>query len=321
LPTTSQHMRIVFVHEENAFLPELQAYHHYFSSRGVECMSTNRSQANETAADVLWHFMGTSVRRTSCVTIHEYSSSSTAPLARLKNVMKKTFNSKPDFRLFLNKFVRHEFAFNDNIPFGLRDMGVASTQITQQHENAEKKFDFIYIGELVNRNMERMLELFSRGELSQHSLLILSKDYEHLQSRFQPYNNIEFKGPVPQNEVSNFLMQARFGLNVVPNRFPFNHQTSTKLLEYAAAKLPIVTSDYDWVRQFQKEFGGEYYFITEELTNLNWKTINAFSYSWPDLSQWSWDHQIRKSGVLEFLESKFPLLNLTSSAVFGHIPR
>ena len=321
MPTTHQHMRIVFIHEENAFLPELLAYHQYFSGRGVECMSMTRSQANETAADVQWHFMGTSVRRTNCITIHEYASSSTSPFARLKNVMKKTFNSKPDFRLFLNKFVQHEFAFNDNIPFGFREMGVALKEMTHTHENVEKKFDFIYIGELANRDMKRILELFSRGELSQHSLLILSKDYDDLQNKFRPFNNIQFKGPVPQNEVSNFLMQARFGLNVVPNRYPFNRQTSTKLLEYAAAKLPIITSDYYWVRKFQKEFGGEFYFLKEDLTNLNWKTINAFSYSWPHLSQWTWDNQIRNSGVLEFLESKFPLLNLTSSSVFGHIPQ
>jgi glycosyltransferase involved in cell wall biosynthesis len=314
-------MRIVFVHEEYAFLPELEAYRQFFSGRGVECISMNRSQANGTVADVQWHFMGTSFLKPNCITIHEYASSSMSPFARLKNGIKKTFNSKPDFRLFLNKFVQHEFAFNDKIPFGFRDMGVASKELTRTHENVEKKFDFIYIGELANRNFERILELFSRGELSQHSLLILSKDYEDIQGRFRSCNNIQFKGPVPQNEVSSFLTQARFGLNVVPNRYPFSHQTSTKLLEYAAAKIQIITSDYHWVRKFQREFGGEFYFIKEDLTNLNWEILNAFSYSWPDLSHWTWEYQIRNSGVLEFLESKFPLLNLTSSAVFGHIPQ
>src|SRR5438874_2081112 len=103
-------MRFVFVHEGDAFLPELQAYHHYFSSRGVECMSMNRSQAKEITADVQWYFMGTSPPKTNCITIHEYASSSTPPLAHLKNMIKKTFNRKPDFRLFLNKFVQSEFA-------------------------------------------------------------------------------------------------------------------------------------------------------------------------------------------------------------------
>ena len=173
----------------------------------------------------------------------------------------------------------------------------------------------------VKVEMDRVLKLFSNGELSQQSLLILSKDYQDVQTRFQSYNNIHFKGPVPQSDVGKFLMQARFGLNVVPNHYPFNHQSSTKLLEYAAAKLPIITSDYPWVREFQKESGGEFYFLNEDLSNVSWKSINAFSYSWPDLSHWTWDHQIRKSGVLEFLGSKFPLLNLTSSEVFGHIPQ
>ena len=86
---------------------------------------------------------------------------------------------------------------------------------------------------------------------------------------------------------------------------PFNEQTSTKLLEYAALKMPIITTDYKWIRNFQKENGGNFFYLEKDLSNFIWKNISQFNYSFPDLKEWTWEKQIRKSGVLEFLQTKF----------------
>jgi hypothetical protein len=306
-------MRIAFIHEQNAFLPEVSGYIDYFSKKGIDCVTVNKTEAYQTGADVEWHFMGTSLKKNNCITIHEYTSSSIPPFASLKNFLKKQFNSKPDFRVFLSENVAGQFRFNDRIPFGFRDMGVSLEQFENEKATIEKKFDFIYIGELANRNIERAIDLFANGNLSQRSLLILSRNYHQLQGKYSSFKNIHFMGPVAPNSVAKYLLQSKFGLNLIPNQAPYNQQTSTKLLEYAAAKLPIISSEYAWVRNFQSEFGGEFFYVDESLSNINWERVNAFSYSWPDLSEWTWEYQISRSGILEFLESKFPGLRLTSS--------
>src|SRR5437764_10906419 len=135
-------MRIAFIDQQNAFLPELSAYIDFFSARGINCVIVNKKEAGRTASDVEWHFMGTSFKKKNGITIHEYTSSSTPPFAYLKNLVKKQLNNKPDFRIFLNEFVSEQFCFNDNIPFGFRDMGVNLAQFDFQNGTSGKEFDF-----------------------------------------------------------------------------------------------------------------------------------------------------------------------------------
>jgi hypothetical protein len=46
--------------------------------------------------------------------------------------------------------------------------------------------------------------------------------------------------------------------------------------------------------------------LKDDLTNFTWDNINQFDYAFPDLSELTWENQIKRSGVLEFLSAKFP---------------
>ena len=302
-------MLIVFVHAGKAFLPEIDAYVKFFS-RGFDCEVITPSAVNKSKADVYWHFMGIARSRKPAVTLHEYTSSSLSPLAATKNLSKKVLNAKPDFRLFLNRYVYDRFQFRDNIPFGYRDMGVSLNWKSLSAKEKEKKYDFIYTGEITNRNIKRLINSFTTGSMREHSLLVVSRDYEPLAGRLREFRNIQFTGPVQHQEVKQLLWQARFGINYMPDKAPFNQQTSTKLLEYAIAEVPIITNDYNWVREFQKKYGGNFFFLEKDLSNFNWESVSSFNYSFPDLSNWTWEHQIKQSGVVKFLETKFPQLKL-----------
>ena len=140
----------------------------------------------------------------------------------------------------------------------------------------------------------------------ERSVLILSKDYEKLAKKYETKKNIEFSGPVPQSKIPFYISTARFALNIRADVEPYNRQTSTKLLEYAACKIPVITSDLEWVRQFQRKHGGKYFYLTDDLSNFTWDNINRFEYSFPDLREFTWEQQIKRSGVLDFLSSKFP---------------
>jgi glycosyltransferase involved in cell wall biosynthesis len=253
--------------------------------------------------------MGTDASKTSkdIFKIHEYISSSTPPFRPIKDLLKKQINTRPHLRIFKNKYVEERFNFNDQVPFCYQDIGISQEWLTDQLPGTEKEFDFIYVGDLSKkRRPEILIEWFASSPLRSHTLLLLSKDYASLEAKYKNYKNIIFKGPVEKKQVKEYIQKSRFGLNYIPDIEPFNELTSTKLLEYAALKTPIITTDYKWVREFEKKHGGRFFYMENDLTNFTWENINGFEYSFPDLTEWSWESQIRKSGVLEFLSSRFP---------------
>jgi glycosyltransferase involved in cell wall biosynthesis len=299
-------MTITFIHPHKAFLPEIEAYKKIFSRQGITTTIAQPGDVDKIKSNVEWHFMGTdNNKKNNAIKIHEYTSASVPPFGKGKNLSKKILNVKPDFRLFLNKYVEEQFNFKDQIPFGYRDMGVdlSFLEINQQNK---KEFDFIYTGSIdKERKIERLTACFTTGNMKHHSLMILSKDYEEIKNKLKEFKNIFFAGPVAHEEVKNYILKSRFALNFILDKEPFNQQTSTKFLEYAALKTPIVSTEYAWIKSFQQHYGGKYFYVKNDLSNFNWNSINNYNYSFPDLSEWTWEKQIRKSGVLEFLQSKF----------------
>ena len=303
-------MTIAFVHPQKSFLPEINAYINFFSAYGWNCIIIDPSKREYIKADVEWRFMGDYYRtkRMAPLLIHEYSSASTPPFRKLKDYFKSCSGENPDFRIFLNSWVRKQFAFIINRPFGFRDMGIYPA--TEKWSNGEKEFDFIYIGNLDrNRRPEKILHPFAAGSMRNHSILLLGQKTEWLQRKFIGHSNIFFKGPVKNQEVHEWLRKSAYAINYVPDYSPYIYQTSTKFLEYANLGMPIISSDYTWIREFQKSCGGNYFFIDKDFENFSMNAIQNFSFSRPDLSLWTWDQQIRHSGVLEFLKSKLPGIN------------
>jgi len=186
-------------------------------------------------------------------------------------------------------------------------MGVNSES---SRPSVKKNYDFIYIGEIASsrRGFGRWITAFTEGALKDKTLLVVSKSYERIVVELSQYRNIQFIGPVPHNQVSELISSARFALNFIPDTEPFNCQTSTKMLEYAAAAVPVITTDYRWVRDFQKKHGGKFFYAAQDLSNFNWISITSFDYQFPDLRDFQWEKQIRNSGVLEFLQSRFTFL-------------
>ena len=303
-------MLIVFVHTGKAFLPGMAAYSDYFSRLGINTCAVLKKNLKDLKPDVEWHFMGVQSKKMcpDSIIIHEYASASTPPFANLKNAAKKSINIKPDFRIFLNEYVKEKFGFNDSVPHGYRNLGLNDEFLNApiRFSGSEKKYDFIYVGATnYDAHLRRMLDHFIEA-FRERSLLILSKNYDRLSKRYQTKKNIVFAGPVLQAEVPAYIRRSRFAINFRPNIEPYKWQTSTKLLEYLACKIPAITSDLAWVRQFQQEYGGRYFYLKDDLTNFTWDNINRFDYAFPDLSELTWENQIKRSGVLDFLSAKFP---------------
>jgi glycosyltransferase involved in cell wall biosynthesis len=304
-------MTIAFVHNEKAFLPELDAYSRFFSGYQITCEIVNMNELGLLHRHVEWWLMGydPTKPKEGIYKIHEYSSSSIPPWRRWKNWWKSFFSAQPDFRLFLNEYVKKAINLHDRIPFGYRDVGVPAEWLLADPFLHEREYDFVYTGDISPvRQPELLLNCFCTGAMTDKTLLVISKDYEQLQAAYSDFTNIVFMGPLPYNSMDAYILKARFGINYVIDKEPFNQQSSLRFLEYAALGLPIITTRYSWIEGFQQQYGGNFFYLDPDFTNFTWQQVNDFSYTKPNVESFTWEQQIRKSGVLEFLESKFPEL-------------
>ena len=100
----------------------------------------------------------------------------------------------------------------------------------------------------------------------------------------------------------------------MPDITPFSKQVSAKFLDYAACGIPVISSDYQWIKEFENSYGGRYFYLLPDLSNLTWEHIKAFSYAAPDLREWTWEKQIEKSGITSFLQKRFPEIIFAKNA-------
>jgi glycosyltransferase involved in cell wall biosynthesis len=305
-------MTIAFVHPHKSFLQNPVAYADFFSSYGIGTVLCRPDDSRRKDADVEWHFMGTNQRKDNRgIIIHEYASSSIPPFSSLKNRLKKMLNIIPDYRLFNNSYVRDALHFSDGVPSGIREYGIVPPARIEA-ALPDKKYDFVYLGTVgPERRLESLFQSFASEKMKNRTLLVISRHFERIARRYQGNANIHFIGPVSYYEVRGQLQQCRYGINFMPDILPFNNQISAKLLDYAAAGLPVITTDYPWVRDFQTKYGGNFFKLAGDLSNFEWEEITRFPYQAPDLQEWSWENQIRKSGVLEFLMTRFDSIDFT----------
>ena len=94
-----------------------------------------------------------------------------------------------------------------------------------------------------------------------------------------------------QTQVPHNLRLARFGLNLVPNEAPFQQQTSTKVLEYCAVGLRVVSNAYPWVRYFMAQHNANFYLLRDDPSSLATsfgEALDAYPYEVPDVRALAW---------------------------------
>ena len=168
----------------------------------------------------------------------------------------------------------------------------------------EKKYDFIQTGAVTaDMQFEKLLREFTTGKMKEHNFLILGRTDEKLLRKFSGYTNIVFHPPVEQQEVPRYLSQARFAINFKPDTAPYNFQSSTKLLEYLNFKIPVISSNNQWIRDFKKNSGAGFYLLENDLSNFTMKEITEYEYIFPDMEPYYWNKQIEQSGLIEIIEN------------------
>ena len=244
-------MKIVhFVHAGPAYMPELAAYEQHLAALGHHSQRHADPATVPTDADIVWWICGHvsthhSHRLRTSLHVHEYASASVGRLPALKDRIKRWRHPRPAHRIFLNDWVRERMGFDDGVPFSLRDMGVPAAFLTSEPRQPPDH-DLVYLGEMSRlRAFVPSLRAMSQAGLK---LLLVGQLPDDLARTLQILPGVSCSGRVPQAQVPAQLLRARAGLNLMPDRLPVAMQTSTKVLEYLAVGLPVLSNDYPWSR-------------------------------------------------------------------------
>lgn len=285
-------MEVHFVRNGPSYLPELDAYAAHIQSQGHQAHIHDTSHSVPNDARVVWWMCGRVShlehhRLKHAFHIHEYSSSSVPPHAWLKDLVKYITQPQPDYRVFQNPWVRERMGFSSRVPSCLRDMGIASAFFEKPIAPVHKEFDLVYLGEM-NR-LAPFLPVLHSIHNAGRTLLLVGDVPQHIQAQLP--TSVTLSGRIPHAEVPQQLRRARYGLNLISNIAPYNQQTSTKLLEYCAVGLPVVSNDYDWVRYFASRHNGHFYLLSDNPTTWNasfGEALEAFPYQVPDVTHLQW---------------------------------
>ena len=258
--------------------------------------------------DIEWHLMGfdSFSNFPGRLKIHDYGSVSIPPAGRLKDLVKKILNTPPDLRIAANKFIAQELRFYSDIPVIIRNNGVDAALLSPTSKPAsDDPPGFVYVGTMApQRQLLPFLNYFEKN-FPNHSLTMIGEPPEPLKKQFNASTNIYFTGNKPYWEVAPILKKATYGINYIPDQYPFNQQISTKLLEYCAAGLNIITTDYQWLRDFETASSGNFFKLDPNFENLTIKNLNSFGFKTPRSAVQPWDKVILQSGILEFIEQHF----------------
>jgi hypothetical protein len=154
------------------------------------------------------------------------------------------------------------------------------------------EFDLVYLGEM--GRLAPFLPLLQSIHDAGRTLLLVGDVPDHVRTQLPP--SVSYTGRVPHAEVPRHLLRARIGLNLVSNVAPYHQQTSTKLLEYCAVGLPVVSNDYAWVRYFASHFEGNFYLLNDapDTWELSFGgALDAFPFSVPDVQNLAWPTLLR----------------------------
>ena len=259
-------MLIHFVRNGPSYLPELEAYAAFIASQGHQSNIHDTSATVPSDARVVWWICGRvphleQRRLKHAFHIHEYSSSSVPPYAWLKDQVKH--------------FTQPAVFFEP-----------PSTPI-------QPNFDLVYLGEMTR--LQPFMPVLQSIHQAGRTLLLVGDVPEHIQAQLPA--NVSISGRVAHADVPTQLRRARYGLNLVSNITPYNQQTSTKLLEYCAVGLPVVSNDYPWVRYFASRHQGNFHMLSDNPNT--WapsfgEALEAYPYQVPDLQDMRWPNLLAK---------------------------
>ena len=293
-------MKIGIVQPGRAFYPETNAYIKYLPIfvPGVLVSAYQSFERADLECDVVLFYGGYLPfwKRVTSKLIIEYHSLSTTRFPRLKNFVKRWFSAKADLYIFLNDMVRAELGFGISEKNVFRGMGV-DERYYNSSIGAEKKYDFVYMGSV---DREGVIDCILSVAASEYSVAVVGCS-ESAYKKLSSYSRVYAYPGMSQENAVEVASAARFGLNFTADRYPFNIQDSTKVIEYCGLGLNVVTNRYLWVDYFESNIGARFLDLNEFLSNP--EVLNEYEFSSGRIDEYFWSNVIGNSGLVSALKS------------------
>lgn len=291
--------KLFLVHNGKAYYPELQAYRCYYEDRFEVCeLSPQEAESVQAKpGDVAWYLMGffrKSINK--ALIIHDFRSLSVGRFMLLKDFIKKMLIPSPDVRVFLNEKVEAGMAFSPGVPSFHIDMGVPQYFFDSSEDSSTYacQYDYAYVGNVGrDRDAHIMLDQFWRAYKHRHSLVLIGDFDFELRDRWE-CNTILFLGRLDQKQVFDVLRHSKICISYIPDREPYNQQTSTKLLEYAAMSKPVFANNSASNRLTIEKYGLNRVCIQEGFPA---DPMTLLPVAIADRDSLTWPAKIRQSGI------------------------
>lgn len=272
-----------------AFLPEAYAYRDYFNKKGFKCDFVDKGDPRLIDYDcaLLFHGFHPFWKKYPKFIIGEYHSLSTGRFNRVKDFLKRIFNVRSNVYIFLNDDVRRKMWFSKNINYSTRSMGYSKEDF-ERFKNEEKKFDIVYCGSYRDGLWDIIKKLADLG-------ITIAVVGSEIPFKHELITSFGRKNPI---EARRIISQAKYGLNYTPDVFPLNFQDSTKVIEYCAAGLGVITNKYHWVNRFEKSRGANFLDLKE--INLA-SDLYEYNYIVPNIDDLEWGFLINNIKIEEKL--------------------
>lgn len=272
-----------------AFLPEALAYRRYFAEDPRFILGDeNCDPGVSDTADIEIRFFGfvPKWRRRPTLLVADFNSMSTGICPKAKDGLKRILNAKADVYLALNTDVARRIYPRPQKVL-LRPMGYFGDLVRPR---AAPDFDLVYAGTL---NRPKVLPAINRlARLGLRIAVVGASSVPGADSE------VQFFGKLPLSDVYEVYSRAQFGLNIVPEIYPYYFQDSTKVIEYCAAGLGVVSNTYRWIRDFFSQRGGSFLDINQV---VNWKDLYTFDYRIPRVQDLEWSRILESIDLAENL--------------------
>ncbi|GMQ47864.1 glycosyltransferase [Vibrio sp. 10N] len=264
---------VCFVKTGKAYIPEASAYSQYLKSKGFDTVVVEGNDNARLVDAKLYYRFGGVLKgniRSGVPEIHEYHTASTGQFPRLKNLVKSALGSTPCYYSFLSPFVENQYWFNAKIPRFYRDMGAPSELLAIRNSKEAAVYDICYFGSISQRKgvRESIVKLASLGL----SIVVAGKADEVDAAILEKTEGVKFLGTVQREEVDSYLSCSKAGLNFMPDEYPLTSQTSTKVIEYLVAGVPVISNDYSWIIEHSELHGYKFANI-DGLTKENFQAL------------------------------------------------
>ena len=282
-------MRIGVLDNSKSFLPEKLAYKNYLEKKNHKVIISK--QINDLVlCDYIIMFAGFFVFRpkTKAKISHDYASLSTPPFAKIKDFMKAKLSFKPYYRIFNSNFIKKRLNFNDDIPYLIRTAGVDKKFFLKKNSRIKKTNGIVYAGSVLTRpGLDWYLQQLCKLKTT---ITVAGEVNSKFIEKFKKFKNIKFVGLLNQSNLIKLYRQSTYGLNFIPDIFPWNHQCSLKLLEYCSSNLKILTTDYQFIKNFENKNSTRFL----RTDNLNENKLSNFNFFTPNVKKYEWQNLLRK---------------------------